>query len=148
MQCHIIDWCGISWHGHVTHSLQQDAAAGLWGGDVAVPRRLLFEDCAVKMAQSAPDAVLQAAISRVVGDVHQKQRAAEEQAEFIASAVFSGAKPGYYFSSGDKGVGCVPCLFYIDNTSQERKFPGTPASSWSISCPRQRALLPLVQVLC
>ena len=57
------------------------------------------------MAQSAPDAVLQAAISRVVGDVHQKQRAAEEQAEFIASAVFSGAKSGYYFSTGDKGVG-------------------------------------------
>ena len=57
------------------------------------------------MAQSAPDAVLQAAISRVVGDVHQKQRAAEEQADFIASAVFSGAKPGYFFSSGDKGVG-------------------------------------------
>jgi hypothetical protein len=57
------------------------------------------------MAQSAPDAVLQAAINRVVGDVHEKQRAAEEKADFIPASAFSGAKPGFYFSKGEKGLG-------------------------------------------
>lgn len=57
------------------------------------------------MAQSAPDAVLQAAISRVVGDVHEKQRAAEEKADFIPASAFNGAKPGFYFSKGEKGIG-------------------------------------------
>ena len=57
------------------------------------------------MAQSAPDAVLQAAINRVVGDVHEKQRAAEEQADFIPSARFTGPRPGFYFTKGGKGLG-------------------------------------------
>ncbi len=62
------------------------------------------------MSRDAPIAVLQAAISRVVEDIQDKQKAADEQADFIPAAHFVGAKSGYYFSRGDKGVGLVSPL--------------------------------------
>lgn len=57
------------------------------------------------MSRGAPIAVLQAAISRVVEDVQDKLKASDEQADFVPASTFTGARPGYYFSKGNKGVG-------------------------------------------
>lgn len=55
------------------------------------------------MARDAPTAVLQAALKNIVGGL--EKQTPEELKDFIASAVFTGGKSGYYFSKGDKGVG-------------------------------------------
>ena len=55
------------------------------------------------MARDAPTAVLHAALKSIVGGL-DKQTPDEPQ-DFVASSVFTGAKPGYYFSRGEKGVG-------------------------------------------
>jgi hypothetical protein len=63
------------------------------------------------MSRDAPIAVLQAAINLVVEGIHDKQKVADELQDFISSNKFAGAKPGYFFSKGDKGVGYVQsCL--------------------------------------
>ncbi|BDA41413.1 beta-catenin-like protein 1 [Coccomyxa sp. Obi] len=57
------------------------------------------------MSRDAPVAVLQAAFNSIVGGLQEKQKGTEPQQEFIASSKFTGAKPGFYFSLGSKGVG-------------------------------------------
>lgn len=57
----------------------------------------------------APVDVLEAAISRVVEAANAGAPAPVPVPagvpQFIASKAFYGAKPGYYFSAGDRGIG-------------------------------------------
>ena len=59
-------------------------------------------------------------------------------AEFIASKKFAGAKPGYYFKKGPKGVG-----YYVDKNAPRSKKSSaaeTPAKKSSVfSIPREQA---------
>ncbi|EIE25166.1 DUF1716-domain-containing protein [Coccomyxa subellipsoidea C-169] len=57
------------------------------------------------MSRDAPVAVLQAAFNSIVGGLQDKQKGAATQQEFIAASKFEGAKPGFFFSLGTKGVG-------------------------------------------
>ena len=57
------------------------------------------------MSRDAPVAVLQAAFNSIVGGLQDKQKGAATQQEFIAANKFEGAKPGFFFSLGNKGVG-------------------------------------------
>lgn len=50
--------------------------------------------------------VLEAAIQQVTADARRRQGAAAAgPPPFLAAARFDGAKPGYYYSAGDQGVG-------------------------------------------
>jgi hypothetical protein len=59
------------------------------------------------MSLDAPVAVLQAAFNSIVGGLQAKQKDTATQQDFIASSKFEGAKPGFFFSLGSKGVGYV-----------------------------------------
>ena len=47
--------------------------------------------------------MLQAALQNIVGGL--AKQAVDGEQDFRASAIFTGAKPGYYFSRGPQGVG-------------------------------------------
>ena len=72
------------------------------------------------------------------GDGKAGTEKAAPAAEFIASKKFAGAKPGYYFKKGPKGVG-----YYVDKNAPRSKKSSaaeTPAKKSSVfSIPREQA---------
>ena len=63
------------------------------------------------MSREAPTAVLQAAVSRIVGALADKKPAPDER--FVPAAAFSGPKPGFYFSAGPEGLGYVLAVWQL-----------------------------------